>query len=87
MNKVSTVKVYIGEDGTLQGMYAYVSSKAIFSVTWFTSGRLHITFRNKGYTTYVYNEVPAEVWNELVNADSIGGKYNEIVRDKFTYTA
>ena len=86
MDKVSTVRVYVKDDGTLDGMFAMVNSKALISVAWFTSGRLHITFRGNGNLIYVYNDVPAEVWNELVNANSIGKKYNEIVKDKFTYS-
>lgn len=86
MDKVSMVRVYVGKDGTLNGMYAFVNSKALMSVAWFASGRLHITFRGNGNLTYVYNDVPADVWNELVNANSVGKKYNEIVKDKFTYT-
>lgn len=86
MSKVGTVRVHVGENNELVAMSAFVRSKAIIHISWFPSGRLRVMFWNNTKDTYVYHDVPAEIWNELVNAESVGKKFNEIVKDKFTFT-
>lgn len=87
MSKVGTIKISVREDGTLRNVYASVNSKVLFSVCWFPSGHLYATFRSDKMPMYSYEGVSAEIWNELVNAESIGKKFNELVKGKFTCKA
>lgn len=37
-------------------------------------------------TTFVHQDVPKNVWNDLKNARSIGGFYNFYIKDKFRFS-
>lgn len=45
--------------------------------------KLHVQFHNG--STYVYDDVPADVHEALVNADSVGKYFNANVKDVYSY--
>ena len=45
-------------------------------------GLLYVTFRSSG-ASYVYSEVPNEVWKSLLNAESKGSYYNKEIKGQF----
>lgn len=45
-------------------------------------GVLYVTFRSSG-ASYVYSEVPNEVWKSLLNAESKGSYYNKEIKGQF----
>ncbi len=47
------------------------------------NGELHIMF--KGNKHYVFYDVPIEVYNELVLAESVGKYFHANVRDKYKH--
>lgn len=44
---------------------------------------LIVDFRTSG--TYVYYEVPEDVWDEFLNADSLGGYYNDYIKGYYDW--
>ncbi len=49
-----------------------------------TTETLEVEFKNGG--VYRYGSVPAEIWNQLRGADSIGRFFQDHVRDHFPTT-
>lgn len=47
------------------------------------SGELHIRFRNSRH--YVYYGVTEELFNELLNAKSVGVFFHSEIKNKYTY--
>ena len=45
---------------------------------------LRATFRDTG-RTYVYEEVPQELYDRMLFADSIGAFFNRHIRDRFAF--
>ena len=63
----------------------YVQSSAIEQVSYDPDAQTLIaTFRESG-RTYVYDEVPEEVYDGLLFADSLGTYFNAHIRDCFPY--
>ncbi len=61
-----------------------VNSSAIFSVGYDVQARvLEIEFKNG--QVYRYKEVPRNVYDELMKAESIGTYVNANIRDKFDF--
>jgi hypothetical protein len=63
----------------------YVQSSALEQVSY--DGAAHTlcaTFRETG-RTYVYQDVPEEIYDGLIFADSLGGYFNAHIRDHFPY--
>ena len=63
----------------------YVQSSAIEKVTY--DERTHIlcaTFRD-GHRTFAYEDVPQELYDALIFADSLGRYFNSHIRDHFPY--
>ena len=63
----------------------YVQSTALEQVAY--DPRAHIlraTFRETG-RTYAYHDVPQEVYDGLLFADSLGAYFNSHIRDHFPY--
>jgi hypothetical protein len=66
-------------------MMPYVQSSAIESLAYDQAGHhLRATFRGSG-RTYEYDEVPQELYDALIFADSIGAFFNAHIRDRFAY--
>jgi hypothetical protein len=64
---------------------AYVQSSALQSVTYDeVAHALRATFRTSG-RTYVYEDVPQELYDALLFADSIGAFFNDRIRDRFAF--
>jgi hypothetical protein len=64
---------------------AYVQSSALEQVSY--DERAHTlcaTFRENGHT-YIYQEVPQEIYDGLIFADSLGGYFNAHIRDRFPF--
>ena len=63
----------------------YVQSSAIEQVSYDPDAHtLLATFRDSG-RTYAYDDVPVEVYDSLLFADSLGGFFNAHIRDQFPY--
>jgi hypothetical protein len=63
----------------------YVQSSAIEQVSYNGAEHaLYATFRDTG-RTYVYEEVPEEIYDGLIFADSLGRYFNAHIRDHFPY--
>ena len=63
----------------------YVQSSAIEQVSYDPDAQTLIaTFRNSG-RTYVYDDVPEEVYDSLLFSDSLGGYFNAYIRDHFPF--
>ena len=63
----------------------YVQSSAIEQVSYDGAAQaLYATFRDTG-RTYVYEEVPEEIYDGLIFADSLGRYFNAHIRDHFPY--
>jgi hypothetical protein len=63
----------------------YVQSTAIEKVGYDpASGDLRATFRGSG-KTYVYHDVPQELYDGLLFADSVGAFFNAHIRDSFDF--
>jgi len=61
----------------------YVQSSALEQVSYDeASHTLCATFRDNG-RTYLYEEVPQEVYDALLFADSLGAYFNSHIRDSF----
>jgi KTSC domain len=64
---------------------AYVQSSALEQVSYDPDAQtLVATFRDSG-RTYVYDEVPVEVYDSLLFSDSLGAYFNAHIRDSFPY--
>jgi hypothetical protein len=63
----------------------YVQSSALEQVSYDPDSQtLLATFRGSG-RTYVYDEVPEEVYDSLLFSDSLGVYFNTHIRDRFPY--
>ena len=63
----------------------YVQSSAIEQVSYDSNAQTLIaTFRDSG-RTYVYDDVPEEVYDSLLFSDSLGAYFNAHIRDHFPY--
>jgi len=63
----------------------YVQSSALEQISYDEAAHtLYATFRESG-RTYVYEEVPQEIYDSLLFADSIGAYFNCHIRDRFSY--
>jgi hypothetical protein len=63
----------------------YVQSSALEQVSYDEVGHtLCATFRETG-RTYIYEDVPQEVYDSLLFADSLGAYFNSHIRDHFSY--
>ncbi len=63
----------------------YVQSTAIQSVTYDEAAQeLRTTFRTSG-RTYAYEDVPQDVYDALIFADSMGAFFNRHIRDHFSF--
>jgi hypothetical protein len=63
----------------------YVQSTAIEQVGYDAENQdLRAKFRDSG-KTYVYREVPQEVYDALLFADSLGAYFNSHIRDQFEF--
>ena len=64
---------------------AYVQSSALEQVSYDEAAHtLCATFRETG-RTYVYQDVPEELYDGLIFADSLGRYFNANIRDHFPY--
>lgn len=45
---------------------------------------LYIVFKKSGLT-YVYSDVPESVFEELKNAESLGGYFNQNIKDVYSF--
>ena len=64
---------------------AYVQSTALEQVSYDeTAHTLCATFRESG-RTYVYQDVPQDVYDDLIFADSLGVYFNTHIRDRFEH--
>lgn len=63
----------------------YVQSSALARVSYDDATHtLCATFRGTG-RTYVYQNVPAEIYDGLMGADSLGSYFNACIRDHFPF--
>ena len=63
----------------------YVQSTAIERLGYDPGrGVLRATFRGSG-KTYAYHDVPQEIYDGLLFADSLGAYFNAHVRDRFAF--
>lgn len=63
----------------------YVQSSALERVVYDEAAHtLCATFRETG-RTYIYQEVPVEVYDGLIFADSLGSYFNVHIRDHYAY--
>jgi hypothetical protein len=63
----------------------YVQSSALEQVSYDEAAHtLCATFRESG-RTYIYREVPQELYDGLIFADSLGGYFNAHIRDHFEF--
>ncbi len=62
---------------------AYVQSSALEQISYDPDGlTLRATFRDSG-RTYVYTDVPEDVYDSLIFADSLGAFFNAHIRNRF----
>jgi hypothetical protein len=63
----------------------YVQSSALEQVSYDEAAyTLCATFRESG-RTYIYREVPQELYDGLIFADSLGGYFNAYIRDHYEF--
>lgn len=63
----------------------YVQSTALEQVTYDEAAHtLRARFRRSG-RTYVYHDVPQEMYDSLIFADSLGAYFNDHIRDQFDF--
>jgi hypothetical protein len=63
----------------------YVQSSAIEQVSYDEAAHtLCATFRDTG-RTYLYQDVPQELYDGLIFAESLGGYFNAYIRDRFPF--
>jgi hypothetical protein len=64
---------------------AYVQSSALEQVFYDQETHtLRATFR-ENHRTYVYEDVPQEIYDGLIFADSLGRYFNAYIRDQFPF--
>jgi hypothetical protein len=91
------VNAYCGEKNSATSAYNYATqhimvgfeSSLIDYMTFSTSSflpfsELGVRFHNNS-KVYTYTNVPSHVFNKLVNADSVGKAFNELVKDKYQF--
>jgi hypothetical protein len=47
------------------------------------AGQLHVEFRTR--KTYVYEDVPPEIWNQFVSSESAGKFFASNIKGKYAY--
>ena len=63
----------------------HLQSSALLSVSYDEARHaLRVTFRENG-RTYVYEDVPQELYDALLFADSVGAFFNAHIRDCFAF--
>ncbi len=63
----------------------YVQSTALARISYDDAAHtLRATFRESG-RTYVYEDVPQELYDGLIFSDSIGAYFNAHIRDRFAF--
>jgi len=63
----------------------YVQSSALERVSYDdTAHTLRAKFRDSG-RTYIYQQVPLELYDGLISAKSMGGYFNTHIRDHFAF--
>jgi hypothetical protein len=63
----------------------YVQSSALERVSYDeTAHTLSAKFRTSS-RTYIYQDVPLELYNKLIAAESLGGYFNAHIRDHFPF--
>ncbi|MFO1247417.1 MAG: KTSC domain-containing protein, partial [Alphaproteobacteria bacterium] len=63
----------------------YVQSSALEQISYDPEGHtLCATFRDSG-RTYIYEDVPEEIYDSLIFSDSLGAYFNAHIRDRFPY--
>jgi KTSC domain len=63
----------------------HVQSSALERVSYDEAAHtLRATFRESG-RTYIYQQVPLELYNGLIAAESMGGYFNAHIRDHFPF--
>ena len=63
----------------------YLQSTALQAISYDEEHHaLKATFRTTG-RTYVYEDVPQELYDALLFADSVGGFFNRNIRDRFAF--
>jgi KTSC domain len=63
----------------------YVQSSALEQVSYDEAAHtLCATFRDSGHT-YMYQEIPLELYDALIFAESLGGYFNAHIRDHFPF--
>jgi hypothetical protein len=74
-------------NGSEVNMYAMVESSTVRFVYWSNisniKGSLTVTFTSG--KRYRYDSVASNVFTQLIMADSIGKKFNELVRGKYDF--
>ena len=64
---------------------AYVQSTALEQLHYDEGARtLRATFRESG-RTYLYRDVPQEIYDGLIFADSLGAYFNAHIRDSYDF--
>ena len=91
MSNIRRVTVKAKDNGEVSHVAAFFDSTAIHLIMWFPSlrddsGRLYVSFSVGGDNAYIYDNVSYNVMNELMNAESVGRKFSEIVRGQYEYT-
>ena len=86
--KVSMISHYEGSVSGLNTMtFAHVDSSAIRMLCWSNglreAGYLGVVFTSG--KTHHYSNVPVSVFHELLASESVGSKFNEIVRNKYEF--
>jgi hypothetical protein len=68
-------------------IYATVESSTLHSVYWSNisnvNGAIRVTFMNG--KRYRYDNVSSDTFMELITAESIGKKFNEVIKGKYEY--
>jgi hypothetical protein len=86
--KVSTISHHKGSESGLNTMtFAHVDSSAIRMLCW-SNGLRGVGYLGVVFTsgkTYHYSDVPVSVFHELLASESIGSKFNDIVRNKYEF--
>ena len=63
----------------------YVQSSALEQISYDEAAQtLCATFRESG-RTYIYQDVPQDIYDSLLFADSLGAYFNSHIRDHFPY--
>jgi len=60
------------------------NSSAILRAEYYSDGKLFLQMFDK--SQYCYHDVPQELIEEFIRADSKGGFFNRYIRNCFTYT-